>query len=70
MRATVAFCFDELLATRVVVEPDVRNVRVAAKNAEVGFRVLREIDLPGKRASSAVCTPEDFSAAVTAGSRR
>ena len=47
-----------------------RNVRIAAKNAEVGFRVLREIDLPGKRASLAVCTREDFSAAVTAGSRR
>ena len=70
MRATIAFCFDERLATRVVVEPDVRNARVAAKNAEVGFRVLREIDLPGKRASLAVCTPEDFHARVTTGSRR
>ena len=70
MRATVAFCFDELLASRVVVEPDVGNVRIAAKNAEVGFRVLREIDLPGKRASLAVCTREDFDASVTTGSRR
>jgi len=70
MAATVAFCFDELRATRVVVEPDVRNARIAAKNTEVGFRVLREIDLPGKRASLAVCTPEDFRARVTSGSRR
>ena len=70
MRATVAFCFEELDAARVVVEPDVDNLRIAAKNAEVGFRVLREIDLPGKRASLAVCTPDDFHARVTAGSRR
>ena len=55
---------------RVVVEPDVRNVRVAAKNAEVGFRGAARDRPPGKRASLAVCTPEDFSAAVTAGSRR
>ena len=70
MRATVAFCFEELRAARVVVEPDVRNERIAAKNAEVGFRVLGEIDLPGKRASLAVCTPEEFHARTTAGSRR
>jgi hypothetical protein len=67
MAATVAFCFDELGATRVVVEPDVRNARIAVKNAEVGFRVLREIELPGKRASLAVCTRETF---ATVGSRR
>ena len=62
MAATVAFCFAECGAARVVVEPDVRNHRIAAKNAEVGFRVLREVDLPGKRAALAVCTPEDFAA--------
>lgn len=84
MRATVAFCFDELGAARVVVEPDVRNVRIAAKNAEVGFQVLRELDLPGKRAALAVCTRDAFARAradqvesrpstpvtTTAGSRR
>ncbi|MBO3086194.1 GNAT family N-acetyltransferase [Cellulomonas fengjieae] len=71
MAATVAFCFGELGASRVVVEPDVRNHRVAAKNAEVGFRVLRELDLPGKRASLAVCTREAFAeSTMTAGSRR
>ncbi|GEK23540.1 GNAT family N-acetyltransferase [Cellulomonas xylanilytica] len=82
MAATVAFCFDELAAARVVVEPDVRNARVAAKNAEVGFRVQRELDLPGKRASLALCTREAFAASggrlradgvtapTTAGSRR
>ncbi|MCF4120861.1 GNAT family N-acetyltransferase [Antribacter sp. KLBMP9083] len=49
-------------ALRVVVEPDVRNERVAAKNAAAGFRVLREVPLPGKRAALSVCTREDFAA--------
>ena len=65
-----AFCFDEPQCDRVVVEPDVRNVRIAAKNAEVGFVVLREIDLPGKRAALACARREDFAASVDAASRR
>ena len=62
MAATVRFCFDRLGATRVVVEPDVTNTRIAAKNAAAGFRVLRELELPGKRAHLAVCTRADFDA--------
>lgn len=50
MRATVEHCRDTLGARRVVVEPDVRNTAVQAKNAEVGFRALREVDVDGKRA--------------------
>ncbi|OIH95629.1 siderophore synthetase [Curtobacterium sp. MCBA15_001] len=50
MRAAVEHCRDALGATRVVVEPDVRNSAVQAKNAEVGFRALREVDLGEKRA--------------------
>jgi siderophore synthetase component len=50
MRAVVEHCRDALGARRVVVEPDVRNTAVHAKNAEVGFRVLREVDVDGKRA--------------------
>ncbi|MBF4584029.1 GNAT family N-acetyltransferase [Curtobacterium sp. VKM Ac-2865] len=50
MRATVEHCRDTLGARRVVVEPDVRNTTVQAKNAEVGFRALREVDVDGKRA--------------------
>ncbi|WIB15248.1 GNAT family N-acetyltransferase [Curtobacterium sp. MCPF17_050] len=50
MRAVVEHCRDALGARRVVVEPDVRNTAVQAKNAEVGFRALREVDLDGKRA--------------------
>jgi hypothetical protein len=62
MAATVRFCFERLGARRVVVEPDVANARVAAKNAAAGFRVLRDLDLPGKRAHLAVCTRADFDA--------
>lgn len=50
MRAVVEHCRDALGARRVVVEPDVRNTAVQAKNAEVGFRALRQVDVGGKRA--------------------
>ncbi|MFJ3385057.1 MULTISPECIES: GNAT family N-acetyltransferase [unclassified Curtobacterium] len=50
MRVVVEHCRDALGARRVVVEPDARNTAVHAKNAEVGFRVLREVDVDGKRA--------------------
>src|SRR5690606_235907 len=47
MGAVVRFCLDPAGcgARRVVVEPDVRNTAVAAKNAAAGFRVLREVAL-------------------------
>ncbi|QQD75943.1 GNAT family N-acetyltransferase [Curtobacterium sp. YC1] len=50
MRAVVEHCRDALGARRVVVEPDVRNTAVQAKNAAVGFRALRPVDVGGKRA--------------------
>lgn len=50
MRAVVEHCRDALGARRIVVEPDVRNTAVQAKNAEVGFRALRAVDVDGKRA--------------------
>lgn len=62
MAATMRFCFGPLGAARVVVEPDVRNTAIAAKNAAAGFRVLREVDLPGKRAALSVCTRAEFAA--------
>ena len=60
MIAVLRFLFDELDAQRVVVEPDVTNAPIAAKNADAGFRVVREVDLPGKRALLSVCTRTDF----------
>ncbi|WP_273652165.1 GNAT family N-acetyltransferase [Cellulomonas fimi] len=62
MREVVRFVLDDLGAARVVVEPDVTNARIAAKNAAAGFRVLREVDLPGKRALLSVCTRADLAA--------
>ncbi|GAA4710826.1 Siderophore synthetase component [Promicromonospora umidemergens] len=58
-------------ATRVVVEPDVGNRKIAAKNAAAGFRVLREIDLGrgahAKRAALSVATRADFAASALGG---
>nr|WP_240979763.1 GNAT family N-acetyltransferase [Streptomyces sp. HNM0574] len=38
-------------ASRVVAEPDVRDVRGVRAHERAGFRKLRELDLPGKRAA-------------------
>jgi siderophore synthetase component len=64
MGAVVRFCLDPAGrgARRVVVEPDVRNAAIAAKNAAAGFRVLRELELPGKTAHLAVATCADLDA--------
>ncbi|TPW77574.1 GNAT family N-acetyltransferase [Schumannella soli] len=62
----VRWCFAERGAERVVVEPDVRNDRILAKNAAAGFRPVGEIDVPEgervKRALLSVATREDFAA--------
>lgn len=63
MRTVVRFVFERLQANRVVVEPDVHNERIAAKNAEIGFRALGDVTLPGKRATISVLTRNDFRAA-------
>lgn len=64
MGAVVRFCLDPAGrgARRVVVEPDVRNAAIAAKNAAAGLRVLRELELPGKTAHLAVATRADLDA--------
>jgi siderophore synthetase component len=73
MAAVMAFCLGErgLGAARVVVEPDVRNAAILAKNAAAGFRVLREADVvldgEAKRAAVSVCTREDFAASPLGG---
>ncbi|MDN5605903.1 MAG: acetyltransferase, partial [Kocuria sp.] len=59
MRAVVDHCIRELGARRIVVEPDVRNHAIAAKNREVGFRVLRTVDLPGKVAALSIVEADD-----------
>lgn len=58
--AVMAHCFADPRARRVVVEPDERNVAIAAMNARAGFVVDRVVDLPDKRAAISLCTREQF----------
>ncbi|GAA2232387.1 hypothetical protein GCM10010413_33630 [Promicromonospora sukumoe] len=68
MTAVMRFCLTTRGALRVVVEPDVGNRKIAAKNAAAGFRVLREVDLGSgahaKRAALSVATRADFAASA------
>ncbi|GAA4350224.1 GNAT family N-acetyltransferase [Angustibacter luteus] len=63
-RAVFAVVLDWLFAdpatVRVVVEPDVRNDAVRRLNAQAGFVVHREVELPGKRAALSACTRADY----------
>ncbi|QSR24356.1 siderophore synthetase [Nocardioides aromaticivorans] len=60
--AVMAFCFADPAVERVVVEPDVRNHAIRAKNLAAGFTELREIPLPGKTAMLSVCPRADWNA--------
>lgn len=60
MRRVILECFADHAVARVVVEPDVRNDKIAVLNAAVGFRVLRPVELPDKTAAFSVCTRADF----------
>ena len=60
MRRVVEECFADPSVHRVVVEPDIRNDKIARLNAAVGFRVVRPVDLPDKTAAFSVCTRADF----------
>lgn len=59
-RAVMHFCFRDPEVTRVVVEPDVRNHAIHAKNAAAGFVVDRRITLSDKEALLSFCTVEAF----------
>ncbi|SDD74498.1 GNAT family N-acetyltransferase [Auraticoccus monumenti] len=58
--AVVQHCFADPATVRVVVEPDVGNRPVAAKNAAAGFVVDRLVRLSDKTAALSFCTREDF----------
>lgn len=70
--AVMRWCFDELGATRVVVEPDVRNDRIRRKNVRAGFVELGEapVDEGGhvKTAMLSVCTRAAFESSELASS--
>lgn len=62
--AVMRWCFDELGAQRVVVEPDARNDRIRRKNLLAGFTELRCVDIDDgdhtKTAVLSVCTRDDY----------
>lgn len=60
LRSVMEHCFADLAVRRVVVEPDVRNDRIATLNAEAGFTVARVVPLSGKDAALSFCTRADF----------
>ncbi|WP_217182714.1 GNAT family N-acetyltransferase [Streptomyces sp. AC495_CC817] len=66
--AVMHWCFDELGAERVVVEPDVRNDRIRAKNVRAGFQELAEVAIDDgghvKAAMLSVCTRAAFTASA------
>lgn len=68
-RAVMELCLDDPRHRRVVVEPDVRNVRIAALNAAAGFRVEREVELADKTAALSTCTREQFTQSKMVGGR-
>ena len=67
MRATMRFCFADPGVDRVVVEPDVRNERIAVLNAAAGFVVDRLVELAGKTAALSTCTRSQFAASPLGG---
>lgn len=58
------FLFSDPLIERIVVEPDVSNKKIHALNIKAGFRYIKEIQLPHKRAHLAICTREDYEGAT------
>lgn len=64
MGSCLQYIFSSAESHRVVVEPDVRNDKVHAVNARLGFRVAADVDLPDKRARLSFCTRDDFARAT------
>lgn len=54
------FLFAQEGTRRIVVEPDVRNTKIAALNARMGFVPAAVISLPDKEARLSFCTREDY----------
>lgn len=65
LTAIMQHLFGDPAVTRVVVEPDVRNLPVHRLNARVGFEPAATIDLPDKQALLSFCTRAAFDARPT-----
>ncbi|MCW2768728.1 MAG: family N-acetyltransferase [Aeromicrobium sp.] len=60
LRTVMELCLDDPRRRRVVVEPDIRNRRIAALSESAGFTVVAEVELSDKIAALSTCTREDF----------
>jgi hypothetical protein len=56
--------FSDPLVDRIVVEPDVRNVKIQALNERMGFRKHSIVDLPDKQAWLSFCTRDQYADAL------
>lgn len=65
--AVLRHLFADPTVERVVVEPDVRNEAIRAKNVSAGFIEVREVPLSTKTAMLSTCTREDFLASPIGG---
>lgn len=63
-RAVLEFLFSDPATVRIVVEPDIRNTKIAALNARFGFKPDRTVSLPDKDARLSFCTRAGFAAAL------
>jgi RimJ/RimL family protein N-acetyltransferase len=63
-RTLMDFLFDDPAVRRVVVEPDARNEKIHALNRRAGFQYQGIVALPTKRAHLALCTREQYRAAL------
>ncbi|WP_067065130.1 GNAT family N-acetyltransferase [Roseateles chitosanitabidus] len=63
-RAVMDLMFDGLGARRVVVEPDRHNARIHTLNKTFGFVYRGDVQLREKVASLALCTRDDYRAAL------
>ena len=59
-RSVLDFLFADKSTERIVVEPDVRNTKIAALNARMGFVPAGIISLPDKDALLSFCTRADY----------
>ena len=67
MRHALELCFADRAVDRVVVDPDVRNEKIAVINAAAGFVVSRDWQLPAKLAAISFCTRAGFAASEVNG---
>ncbi len=58
------FLFADPETKRIVVEPDVANQKIHVLNTKAGFRYIKEIQLPHKKAHLAICTYKDYKSAI------